>query len=623
MSRRSSSERGAGASHRRRNMALMVVGASVLSAGIGIVVGRSIRSPADAAADAAAPTPSRITVPVERRELIARLVANGEVQFNEPTPLRLAGSVGPSGGATQVVTQLPELNRELNEGDIALEVSGRPVFVFEGALPTYRPFEPGTRGPDVLQLEQALQRLGFLTVEPDDLYDDATESAVDALYFSQGYASEGPTTEQRDALRNAEKGVNDATTSLNRARQDLANAGKPISGADLLRAQQDLQRARDAVPAAEAAAVRRNTEAAAAVTTATATRDALRVQRDAAKTILDAALVPGAINAETGVEFTAAEIAALRDALAQRERELIDADATVRRVTGERDTTATDAQKAIDEAKAALTLAQLTYNEAIAPKDTGLAREAVKTAEAALLTAQGELLRVQSQVGTKMPAGEMIFLPSLPTTITQVSAEAGKAPADPVATVSGTTTLIQARISAADADLVQVPTPVDIELRDVDIVTTGRLIEIKKQSNDNGDNGGGGGDGGGDQEDGRLVVVIEPDQPELLSQWVGFPARISITVSSTDGDVLAVPVAALSVGPDGDSRVEVERSEGDGPDATEFVKVTVGLSAEGYAEIIPVGGATLNEGDRLVVGEDTGRRRRSSSNDESDDGASG
>jgi multidrug efflux pump subunit AcrA (membrane-fusion protein) len=614
----------AAATHRRRNMALMVVGASVLSAAIGIVVGRSIQSPADAAADAAAPTPSRITVPVERRALTARLISNGEVQFNEPTPLRLAGAVGASGGATQVVTQIPELNRELAEGDVALEVSGRPVFVFEGALPTYRSFEPGTRGPDVLQLEAALERLGVFEGEPDDLYDDATESALDRLYENAGYASEGPSTEQRTQLRAAEKSVQDATAALARARKDLADGGKPVSGADLLRAQQALQQARDAVPAAEAAATRRNTEAAAAVTAATATRDQVKVQRDAAKTILDAALVPGAINPETGIEFTAAEIAALRDVLAQRERELVDAESSLRRAVSERDATALDAQKAIDDAKAALTLAQLTYNETVAPKDTTQLREAVRLAEAALLTAQGELLTVQAQVGTKMPSGEMIFLPSLPTTITQVSAEAGKAPGDPVATVSGTTTLIQARISAADADLVQVPTPVDIELRDVDIVTTGRLIEIERQTGGGDDDGGGNDGGGGNDDEGRLVIIVEPDDPALLSQWVGFPARISITVSSTDGDVLAVPVAALSVGPDGDPRVEVERSSDDGPDATEFVEVTVGLTAQGYAEISPVGGATLAEGDRVVVGTDTGRRRSSgdSSDDSSDDGGS-
>jgi hypothetical protein len=145
----------------------------------------------------------------------------------------------------------------------------------------------------------------------------------------------------------------------------------------------------------------------------------------------------------------------------------------------------------------------------------------------------------------------------------------------------------------------------------VDPIDTGTLTDISKPKADNGNNGnngGGGGFGGGggavDDGSGRLVIVVEPTDPAILANFVGFPARITITVSSTSGKVLAVPVAAISVGADGDSRVEVERSEGNGPDATEMVKVTVGLTAEGYAEITPVGGAKLDENDRVVVGQD-------------------
>ena len=145
---------------RRTKMAVGVVVIAVGAAAIGVVAGRQLQSPADAAAAAKAPEASRITVPVEKRTLVSRLIANGDVQYTEPTNLRLAGAVGASGGATQVVTKAPELDTPLDEGDVAMEVSGRPVFVFEGALPTYRPLEPGSTGPDVLQLEEALARLG-------------------------------------------------------------------------------------------------------------------------------------------------------------------------------------------------------------------------------------------------------------------------------------------------------------------------------------------------------------------------------------------------------------------------------------------------------------------------------
>jgi multidrug efflux pump subunit AcrA (membrane-fusion protein) len=74
--------------------------------------------------------------------------------------------------------------------------------------------------------------------------------------------------------------------------------------------------------------------------------------------------------------------------------------------------------------------------------------------------------------------------------------------------------------------------------------------------------------------------------------------RITIPVESTDGEVLAVPIAALSATADGTSRVEVAEGEGG---ATRFVTVNPGLSAEGYVEVDPVDG-NLGEGDRVVVG---------------------
>jgi hypothetical protein len=108
-----------------------------------------------------------------------------------------------------------------------------------------------------------------------------------------------------------------------------------------------------------------------------------------------------------------------------------------------------------------------------------------------------------------------------------------------------------------------------------------------------------------------LEVVVVSDDASQINQFIGFSVRIRVTVSATDSEVLAVPVAALSVGPDGTSRVEVEReaARGTRPGRTELVEVSVGLSAQGYAEIGPVGDTPILEGDRVVIGTDTGERK--------------
>ena len=63
--------------------------------------------------------------------------------------------------------------------------------------------------------------------------------------------------------------------------------------------------------------------------------------------------------------------------------------------------------------------------------------------------------------------------------------------------------------------------------------------------------------------------------------------------------MLTVPLAALSAGPDGTARVEVERADGE----AELVEVSTGLRAGGLVEIEALDGS-VSEGDRVVVGRD-------------------
>jgi hypothetical protein len=104
----------------------------------------------------------------------------------------------------------------------------------------------------------------------------------------------------------------------------------------------------------------------------------------------------------------------------------------------------------------------------------------------------------------------------------------------------------------------------------------------------------------------RLEVIVDPTDPAAIRDYVFSSARIIVDVASTGGEVLVVPVAAVSLGADGTSRVEVEREPitDDGPGLTESVTVEVGLTADGLVEIRPVGG-TIEEGDRVVVGTET------------------
>ena len=75
------------------------------------------------------------------------------------------------------------------------------------------------------------------------------------------------------------------------------------------------------------------------------------------------------------------------------------------------------------------------------------------------------------------------------------------------------------------------------------------------------------------------------------------PAIWAIPLSTTGGEVLAVPAAALTANADGSVRVEIDNADG----TTRLVVVEPGLSTGGLVEITPVDG-DIKRGDLVVVG---------------------
>lgn len=593
---------------RRRRWAFAVVGVAALSAVGGVVVGSRLQSPADAANDRAAPRPSRITVAVESRTLSATLTLAGDIAFAEPTPISLAGSVAIAEGETEVVTRPPELEATVAEGDVLLEVSGRPVIVLQGELPMYRSIGPGARGADVAQLEAALARLGFDPGPVDDTYDAATEAAVDALYLAKGVPSAGPTAEDDERLRGLRDRVTAAERAHREAQQQLTTAAEGVTGSELLQLQQAAEQARAAVPAARDEAARNDASAQDEIRSQQAAYNAAVVARDGAVAMYRAASVPGAVDPETGEPYTPLAVTMLRDEAQRAEAEVVAARALVDGAVRAAAQTAQAGAAAVRQAEDARELAELQLAEALEPPDTASVQEAIDAAAVELWNAAVDLNDAEAEIGTRVPAGEVVFVPSLPLTVTDVAVTRGAAATGTLATVSSGVTEVTGRVSAADADLVGEGAPAVIEIRETDDQFNGTVSYVgppRAAADDGGDDGGEGfpqqdDDGGGS---GRLQVLVTPEDPDAVAEFLGFGVRIRIDVGSTNGDVLVVPVAAVTVAGDGTSQVEVElepvsdRSDG----RTELVTVEVGLTAQGFVEVRPVSGE-LAAGDRVVVG---------------------
>lgn len=539
------------------------LGLVVAAGGIGWFAGSRISSPAEAAAKAEAPEASLITAAVESRVLSADVVARGSINYDDPVPLSLAGTIGETGQA-QIVTMVPETGTDLQEGSVALEVSGRPVILLQGELPVYRDLRPGSKGDDVLQLEQALQRLGFLG-SADEVWSAETGAAIQALYTAAGYNANTTSKSDQAALDAARDSLRAANQALQDATKALEQAGG-ATGSALLEAQSAVA------------------DAQAALTTAQTTRTAHIGEAQGDLAVAQQAVADADL-AGTPLPGTA-EYVALTTAVT-------DATNALALVTTQEDSAVGAAQRALDLAKARL-------KEAQTPGDTTALRRAKEDAQRQVSDAQQDLADLEKTVGTWIPAGELIYLKNLPVQVSQANVTRGATVSGSFMTVSGANVAMTIGVSKSDAARLEVGDAVMIDEPDLlPEPIEAAISEIPESSS-------------GDRV--QLTVLLDQVPPELLNSNV----RVIIPVESTSGEVLVVPAAALSAVANGDTRVEVENP--DKPGETRFVTVVTGLAADGVVEVKPVEGE-LKAGDRVVVGQaDIGG---AGSDEESTDGESG
>ena len=662
----------------------LAVGAVVLligvSAGLGWWFGRGIRSPAQIAAEAEPPDPSLITVEVERKELSANVITRADVGYDAPAILSLGGALGGRPDVL-VVTAAPARGEDLAEGSAAIEIAGRPVFLLVGAIPVFRDMRPGTQGPDILQVEQALARLGFFTGAPDQKWDDDTGEAVRAWYQENGYQANGVSEQERTDLRTARTRVSTATDGLTAARKALQEARNPSAAAvrgaraavadaqqaldELLNppdsnvrqaqagvadAQQALdelldppdsnvRQAQAAVTAAtedlqatQTKIAEDDAAAEEAVTTAQRTRErAAQAYAQAEQNWRSAQMgvhpgsgaipAPAELNAlrlavdGARIELNAAEkaIADAQESLDQRpaaaatelrtaRNRLLNAQKTLDELTNPPESARRtarnrllDAQEALDKlmnpsesarrtARNRLLDAQEALAGLLAPPDIADKERQVQEAETALADAAKALADLEAETGTWLPAGEIIFLRRMPVRVDALTAEQGTVVTGGFMTVTGSDLAVRGSVPVRDISLVKQGAAARIEdpaLTDP-IPGTIRLLEDRP------------GTRGVSSDRHYMEIVADGEMPDEL---IGANVRVVIPVGGTEGEVWAVPAAALSATADGATRIEIARPDG----TARFVEVEPGLAAQGLVEVTPLDGE-ISAGDQVVVG---------------------
>lgn len=208
-------------------------------------------------------------------------------------------------------------------------------------------------------------------------------------------------------------------------------------------------------------------------------------------------------------------------------------------------------------------------------------REATTAAE---LVAQvtADLEKARYEAGVKLPLDEFIFLPALPVRIEQVDVVVGDPVVGPVMVVTNNQVAIDSSVPLDEAPLIKAGMVVAIDEPGLGIVATGVIERVAEGPGTNGVDG--------------FHVYFETFVDETPVSLEGFSLRLTLTVESTGGAVTAVPISALSLAPDGRSRLQIANNG-----SLEYVVVEPGLSADGFVEVTPIEGS-LEAGQLVVIG---------------------
>ncbi|WP_431835829.1 hypothetical protein [Cellulomonas sp. Y8] len=265
----------------------------------------------------------------------------------------------------------------------------------------------------------------------------------------------------------------------------------------------------------------------------------------------------------------------------------------------------------VENARDQVGVARAARAELDAGPSTSGERAALTAARDALADARAALADARDATVVALPASEVVFLETLPRRVDAVSVRRGGTVEGAVMSVSGATLQVVATAARADAALLAVGATATAVHDGEEYPVTISAIDAAGAS------GGGSGDGG-EAGAGRSTVTLLPGEltPEQVAGLQGSNVRVSIPVSSTGGAVLAVPLAALTAGPGGESRVEVMADDG----STALVEVETGLAAGGYVEVIAAVGATLTAGDLVVIGQTGGGTADDGGDPAADDG---
>ncbi len=547
-----------------------------LAAATGFVAGQLTSPEVDVAGPA---SPVVLTRPVVESALETAIVSR--VAIVPTTQQNL--TVTPRGGTPAIVTVAPPAaGATLREGDVLLEIAGRPVFLFAGELPAYRDLLPGAQGPDVAQLAAGLVRLGLLAGVPaGDTLSPQVEAAIEQLYEDAGYTPAFPSADDARRLAELELAVDRARNSVRSAEAAVARAAAPLPRSALLQLENSVRLARRALADAQDQQAAQAEELRNALEEARAALAEAEKAADTARSRLQQA--GSGVHPDTGLPPTPTELDQLRADVATADAALELAQADV--VTAEQDLADASEQNArqVEDRQRELDILVAQLEEATTPPDLTDLRTQLEMARQELADARSRLAAADAEIGVGMPAAELVFAQSLPATVAESYVERGSTVNGAVVRLDEERISFVGELPSDEAQLIEVGQTAVLDDPQSGFSLPATVSAVAERP-------------------GTLGAAVGRHHIEVIVTDAGVPRealpldmRITIPVSLADHPVPAIPVAALRTRPDGVTVVELQEADG----TRHEVDVTVGLRAGGLVEI---DSPAVAVGDRVVVG---------------------
>lgn len=192
-----------------------------------------------------------------------------------------------------------------------------------------------------------------------------------------------------------------------------------------------------------------------------------------------------------------------------------------------------------------------------------------------------------------VPAWSVVYVPHLPGYVDALSAKVGERIGSKLATVTAGRPVVRATIEASQAGSVRPGMRAEVVNATGGGPSTSAVV-VRVTAGTTASQQGGGESKSGSQEAAQPEVVLD-----LRGQAPPLGSQVSVTVdrASSRGPVLAVPFSAVQTRADGSNYVAVE-ANGRQTD----VSVMLGVSADGFVAVRPLGGAQLRAGERVTLG---------------------